>query len=123
VVRAISTEANWIMVDGGQYQAAILAPTINGVVLPTLSISLATLVAQTINALRQRENKIRTCLNNEISDMRTLQAAVEGAFGGSMKLREEKYNILILLSVYTSRIYTELFSKSTTQLRSLNKIL
>lgn len=123
VINIISTDVKWIMVDGGQYQATILAPTINGVVLPTLSISLATLVAQTITNLRQRENVIRTCLNNEVSDMRTLQSSIESIFGGTDELRAEKYNLIVLMAVYISRVYCESQSKSTAELRDKDKVL
>jgi hypothetical protein len=123
IINIISIDVKWVMVDGGQYQATILAPTINGVVLPTLSISLATLVAQTITNLRQRENAIRTCLNKEVSDMRTLQSAVESIFGGTDELRAEKYNLIVLMAVYMSRVFCESQAKSTAELRNTDKVL
>eukprot|EP00967_Tisochrysis_lutea_P078644 scaffold107166_cov33-Tisochrysis_lutea.AAC.3 len=43
------------MVDGNAFAATLLRPTINGVVVPTLSIALGTLLATTVNVLRDRQ--------------------------------------------------------------------
>lgn len=67
----------WIFVDGGQYKAEILAPTINGIVVPTISIDLATLVAGTLSSLRERQSTIRTCLNKEWIDLQLLVPVVK----------------------------------------------
>ena len=52
---ALSKARNYESVDGGAYEIAILTPTINGVVMPALSIAFGTLTATTINTLRQRQ--------------------------------------------------------------------
>ena len=43
------------VVDGNQFANNLLTPTITGVVVPLISIALATLVSTTINVLRQRQ--------------------------------------------------------------------
>lgn len=72
-VYLISSQS-WLPADGGKYQAEILTPTLNGIVLPTISISLGTLVAGTISSLRDRLNTLRTCLNKESFDIRMLHS-------------------------------------------------
>jgi len=54
-VETIQQDLKWEMVDGGAYQAALLVPIINGIVLPALSITLGTLVALTVTTLRTRQ--------------------------------------------------------------------
>jgi hypothetical protein len=44
-----------VMVDGNAFAATLLRPTVNGVVVPTLSIALGTLLATTVNVLRDRQ--------------------------------------------------------------------
>jgi hypothetical protein len=50
---------NWVAVDGGAYQAKIIAPAINGVVVPAIAVLFATLTANTISNLRLRQVDVR----------------------------------------------------------------
>ena len=50
---------NWVAVDGGKAQVELLTPTINGVILPAISIALGTLSATTISSLRDRQIALR----------------------------------------------------------------
>jgi len=95
----------WAAVDGGQYKAEILAPTVNGIVLPTISISLATLVAGTISALRDRQAQIRSCLNKEACTIRTLHSTLLHLSRTTSP--KHRQNILSLLYRYNSRIIAE----------------
>jgi hypothetical protein len=47
-----SVNNNWIAVGGGAYQAKIIAPAINGVVVAAISILFAVLIENTITTLR-----------------------------------------------------------------------
>ena len=49
----------WYAVDGGNAEAQLIMPVLNGIVLPAVSIVLGTLVASTLNNLRQRQVIIR----------------------------------------------------------------
>jgi hypothetical protein len=68
-----NSQNNWVAVDGGSYQAKIIAPAINGVVVPAVSILFANLIGTTISTLRQRQLDIHTCLNMEAGQLRILQ--------------------------------------------------
>lgn len=50
---------------------------LNSIVIPTSAILYATLTATTINVLRQRQQRIREGLNQEASELRTLQGLLE----------------------------------------------
>ena len=67
VTYAIDTlsPGDWYAVDGGTAQVVRLQPTINGVVIPAISIALGTLSAATIQTLRQRQVAMRTTINKE----------------------------------------------------------
>ena len=88
---ALSKTRNYESVDGGAYEIAILTPTINGIVVPALSIAFGTLTATTINTLRQRQLDARTQLNRELSDLQMLRVVLEIVFrddrGGDDELR------------------------------------
>mmetsp|Transcript_7227 Transcript_7227/g.17588 ORF Transcript_7227/g.17588 Transcript_7227/m.17588 type:complete len:480 (-) Transcript_7227:232-1671(-) len=68
-------------VDGGQFTVTLLRPTITGVVVPVISIALATLVSTTINVLRERQVQLRASINKESCELRLLRRAVFGMFG------------------------------------------
>ena len=59
---------NWESVDGNAYEIAVLEPTLTGIVLPAVSITLGTLLATTVGTLRERQVEIRSCLNREASE-------------------------------------------------------
>jgi hypothetical protein len=106
ILDTIAKDVNWVAVDGGKYQAAILAPTINGVVLPSLSISLGTLVAGTIQTLQQRKIVVKTCLNKETTDLRMILYIMETSYPQE-KSTENRILFISLLAQYISRILRE----------------
>mmetsp|Transcript_10964 Transcript_10964/g.23187 ORF Transcript_10964/g.23187 Transcript_10964/m.23187 type:complete len:663 (-) Transcript_10964:125-2113(-) len=95
---------NWVAVDGGQYQANIITPAINGLVVPSIALLFATLVSNTINTLRQRQLQIRTSLNIEANDMRMLSTMVDSL---PMELQKVKNHLREYLIQYSSRIIGE----------------
>ena len=96
---------SWMLADGGQYKAEILAPAINGIVVPTISISLATLVAGTLSSLRDRQTVIRSCLNREACDLKVLHSTLLYMTRNSSTLHQR--NLLSLLYMYNSRLVKE----------------
>ena len=68
---------NWVSVDGGAYQAKIIAPAINGVVVPSVALLLATLTSTTITTLRQRQLDVRTCINLEAAELRAMECLLD----------------------------------------------
>lgn len=93
---------NWMPADGGAYQAEIITPAVNGIVLPAISILFATLISQTVTTLRQRQIDLRTCLNLEACELRNLESLVD-SFAESI----EKNNLRRVLVEYTVRIINE----------------
>eukprot|EP00984_Skeletonema_dohrnii_P014733 scaffold6243_cov108-Skeletonema_dohrnii-CCMP3373.AAC.2 len=98
------SDNNWIAVDGGQYQAEIITPAINGLVVPSLSLLFATLVNNTINTLRQRQLQIRTSLNTEANDLRVLATILDSL---PSQLRKAKNHLREYLIQYASRVIAE----------------
>ena len=115
---ALSKTRNYESVDGGAYEIAILTPTINGIVVPALSIAFGTLTATTINTLRQRQLDARTQLNRELSDLQMLRVVLEIVFrddrGGDDELRAS-----LLARDYVSRIIAESASSRALETRSV----
>lgn len=68
-------------VDGNQFRTELLRPTIVGVVVPVISIALATLTSSTVNVLRARQVELRALVNKEACELRLLRRAVFGMFG------------------------------------------
>jgi len=95
---------NWIAVDGGQYQAEIITPAINGLVVPSLALLFATLVNNTINTLRQRQLQIRTSLNTEANDLRVLATILDSL---PIELNKVKNHLREYLIQYASRVIAE----------------
>jgi hypothetical protein len=98
----LSFERNWVPVDGGAYQARIIAPAINGIVVPSVSILFATLISNTVATLRQRQIDIHTSLNTEAGDLRLLSGMVESFPQCDQKNKCKEY-----LTQYTSRLIAE----------------
>lgn len=98
------SDNNWIAVDGGQYQAEIITPAINGLVVPSLALLFATLVNNTINTLRQRQLQIRTSLNTEANDLRVLATILDSL---PPQLRKVKNHLREYLIQYASRVIAE----------------
>ena len=63
---------DWIAVDGGALQAKVIAPAINGLVVPATSLLYATLTSTTITTLRQRQVDIRNAISQEAGELRYL---------------------------------------------------
>jgi hypothetical protein len=63
---------SWVAVDGGAYQAKIITPAINGIVVPSISLLFANLIANTVTALAQRQVDIHGAINAEASQIRRL---------------------------------------------------
>ena len=99
------SDNNWIAVDGGQYQAEIITPAINGLVVPSLALLFATLVNNTINTLRQRQLQIRTSLNTEANDLRVLATILDSL--PPQKLCKAKNHLRDYLIQYASRVIAE----------------
>lgn len=93
-------------VDGNLFAVQLLRPTVNGVVLPTLSVSLGTLLATTINVLRNRQVDIRAALNKEACELRLLRAALLGAYGTAQH-GGRRAEALDLVRAYSARIVAE----------------
>ena len=67
--------------EGNAFADNLLRPTIIGVVVPVISIALATLVSTTVNTLRQRQVDLRALINQEAGEIRFLRRAVFGMYG------------------------------------------
>lgn len=97
----------WESVDGKTFQIQTLTPAINGIVVPTVSILFATLSGTTISTLRQRQLDIRTCLNMEANEIRTLQSLVE-SYPESIDRNSDYQDICRnYLVQYTARLISE----------------
>ena len=101
VFDVIALERNWVPVDGGAYQARIIAPAINGIVVPAISILFATLTSKTVSSLRQRQIDIHAFLNTESGDLR-LSILVDAFPQSVNKSRCREY-----LRQYTCRLIAE----------------
>lgn len=95
---------NWVAVDGGQYQANIITPAINGLVVPSMALLFATMTSNTITTLRQRQLQIRTSLNTESNDLRMLGTMVDSL---PDDLRGVKNHLREYLVQYASRVIAE----------------
>lgn len=104
---------NWVAVDGGAYQAQIIAPAINGVVVPAVSILFATLIGTTITTLRQRQLDIRTAINIEAGQIRILQSLID-----SFPETINRSKCRMYLIQYTSRLIAE--SQATVDVEALD---
>jgi hypothetical protein len=98
----LARDRKWIPVDGGAYQAKIIAPAINGIVVPTVSILFATLTSNTVSTLRQRQIDIHANLNSEAGDLRVLSMLVDAYPKSEQKARCREY-----LNQYTCRLIAE----------------
>jgi hypothetical protein len=93
---------NWVAVDGGAYQAKIIAPAINGVVVPAIAVLFATLTSNTISNLRLRQVDVRRAINIEASELRVLECLVNSFPPGPIQDRCRSY-----LIHYATRIIAE----------------
>lgn len=98
----ILSSRDWIAVDGGALQARVIAPAINGLVVPATSLLYATLTSTTITTLRQRQVDIRSAINQEAGELRNLCQLVKCFPKGISRNRCRGY-----LIKYTRRIVSE----------------
>jgi len=98
----LDSQRSWIAVDGGAYQAKIIAPAVNGVVVPSISILFATLISNTVSSLRQRILDIREAINMEAGDLRVLSTMVDSYPDDCDQNKCRSY-----LIQYTSRLIAE----------------
>lgn len=98
----LDSQRAWIAVDGGAYQAKIIAPAVNGVVVPSISILFATLISNTVSSLRQRILDIREAINMEAGDLRVLTTMVDAYPSECDRDKCRSY-----LIQYTSRLIAE----------------
>eukprot|EP00557_Chaetoceros_sp_GSL56_P011333 CAMPEP_0176477646 /NCGR_PEP_ID=MMETSP0200_2-20121128/744_1 /TAXON_ID=947934 /ORGANISM="Chaetoceros sp., Strain GSL56" /LENGTH=424 /DNA_ID=CAMNT_0017873491 /DNA_START=135 /DNA_END=1409 /DNA_ORIENTATION=+ len=98
----LALERKWVPVDGGAYQAKIIAPAINGIVVPAISILFATLTSNTVSTLRQRQIDIHTYLNSEAGDLRLLVLLLDVFPESALKSKCRQY-----LHQYTCRLIAE----------------
>jgi hypothetical protein len=96
------SDKNWVAVDGGAYQAKIIAPAINGVVVPAIAVLFATLTSNTISNLRLRQVSVRLAINIEASELRVLECLVNSFPPGPIQDRCRSY-----LIHYATRIIAE----------------
>lgn len=93
---------SWVTVDGGAYQAKIIAPAVNGVVIPAMAVLFATLTSNTISSLRDRQHTVHRSINMEAGELRALECVLEEFPTGNLKRRARSY-----LVEYTSRLISE----------------
>ena len=93
-------------VDGNAFAVQLLRPTINGVVLPVLSIGTGTLLATTVNVLRTRQVDMRASINKEVCELRLLRRAILGMFGTTQHARRRAKALRLLLG-YTQQLIEE----------------
>mmetsp|Transcript_6769 Transcript_6769/g.9116 ORF Transcript_6769/g.9116 Transcript_6769/m.9116 type:complete len:387 (+) Transcript_6769:306-1466(+) len=105
-------------VDGNQFANNLLRPTITGVVVPVISIALATLVSTTVNVLRARQVDIRALINKEACDLRLLRRAVFGMFG-TRQHSGRRARALSLLAAYVRQINKECQNGAVESLQEL----
>ena len=92
--------------EGIVFADSLLRPTIIGVVVPVISIALATLVSTTVNVLRQRQVDLRAFINEEVGEIRFLRRAVFGMYG-TRQHAGRRARALILLRGYVEQLMTE----------------
>lgn len=102
----------WVAVDGGAYENKIIAPAINGVVIPAITILFATLLSNTFATLRQRQQDIRTTINVEAAELRILASMVDLFTPEDAQTKCRSY-----LLQYTSRLIAE--SQPGTEFKNL----
>jgi hypothetical protein len=102
LIELASSNKNWFAVDGGALQAKVIAPAINGVVIPATTLLYATLTSTTITTLRQRQVDIRKAINFEAGELRYLCQLVQSYPKTKVRDRCRAY-----LLQYTKRILRE----------------
>lgn len=93
-------------VDGNQFASSLIRPTITGVVVPVISIALATLLSNTVNILRDRQLQLRSLINKEACDLRLLRRAIFGIFG-TRQHAGRRSRALGLMTLYVEQLDRE----------------
>ena len=104
--------------DGNKFANDLLRPTITGVVVPVISIALATLVSTTVNVLRERQVTIRALINKEACDLRLLRRAIFGMYS-TKQHAGRRSRALTLLGGYADQINMECLPGAIEQLEVL----
>jgi hypothetical protein len=105
----LSQGNKWVAVDGGAYQARIIAPAINGLVVPAVALLFATLISTTITTLRQRQVEIRRAINMEAGELRAMEClfdAIDPGFTQDQCRSYVRFNFFCapsLLKMYMSK--------------------
>ncbi|KAL3796194.1 hypothetical protein ACHAWO_010474 [Cyclotella atomus] len=92
--------------DGNQFANSLIRPTITGVVVPVISIALATLLSNTVNILRDRQLQLRSLINKEACDLRLLRRAIFGIFG-TRQHAGRRSRALGLMTLYVEQLDRE----------------
>jgi hypothetical protein len=92
--------------DGSQFANSLIRPTITGVVVPVISIALATLLSNTVNILRDRQLQLRSLINKEACDLRLLRRAIFGIFG-TRQHAGRRSRALGLMTLYVEQLDRE----------------
>lgn len=101
-----SFRQSWMSVDGNQYEISILTPTINGVVMPAVSIAVGTLAATTVSTLRQRQLDLRERLNRELGEIELLRSTIYALLDDGLDRGTAAWATLLLRD-YTGRLVVE----------------
>ena len=108
----VTASRPWFSVDGGSAETLLITPVINGIVLPSTSVVLGTLMASTLTSLRQRQINIRACLNKEACDIRTMDSVVNALYAQPADAARRR-TLLNMVHQYVSRIIVESRAEST----------
>jgi hypothetical protein len=85
-------------VDGNAFAAELLRPTVNGVIVPACAITFGTLLATTVNVLRNRQVEMRACISKEACQLRLLRRAIFGMFGTAQHAARRKTALELVLN-------------------------
>jgi len=99
--------ANFLDVHGRpDAESKDVAGLLTGVVVPVISIALATLVSTTVNVLRDRQLQLRALVNKEACQIRILRRAVFGMFG-TRQHAGRRARAMALLASYVDELIQE----------------
>ena len=101
--------ANFLDVHGRPAESddtGLLLTTMTGVLVPVISIALATLVSTTVNVLRDRQLQLRALVNKEACQIRLLRRSVFGMFG-TRQHAGRRARAMALLASYVDEIILE----------------
>lgn len=110
----------WVAVDGGAYQAKMITPAINGLVVPAIALLFATLTSTTITTLRQRQVDVRRAINMEAGELRAIECLLDAITPGFVQDQCRDYVRFLILLAFRN-VLNKLGSKAV--LFSFPKIL